>query len=382
MVLAILGGGQLARMLALAAAPLGVRCRCLDPDPAAPAGHVAELVQGAYDDPQALQRLVAGAKVVTFEFENVPVATTEWLQQHAGVQVRPHPRALATGQDRLLEKQLFARLGMAVPEYRIAGTLAELQAAVAAVGAPCIIKTRRLGYDGRGQVRLRPGPELEAAIVTAHAELTRGYTAGLIVERFVPFRRELSVLAARSAHGAVAVYPLVENEHEGGILRRSRAPAPALAPAVQQAAIDFVHALLRELDYIGVLAVELFDLGGQLVANEMAPRVHNSGHWTIEGSVCSQFENHVRAVLGLPLGDPAMAGGGHATMINHIGQLPDRETLLRLPGVHAHAYGKTGRAGRKVGHSTVVGTSREQVDAAAQRVIALPPGATDWPAGS
>ena len=382
MVLAILGGGQLARMLALAAAPLGVRCRCLDPDPAAPAGHIAELVTGAYDDPAALQRLCAGAKVVTFEFENVPVATTEWLQQHAAVQVRPHPRALATGQDRLLEKQLFARLGMAVPEYRIAGTLPELQAAVAAVGAPCIVKTRRLGYDGRGQVRLRPGAELAAAIAKAHAELTRGYTGGLIVERFVPFRRELSVLAARSPRGAVAVYPLVENEHEGGILRRSRAPAPELAPALLQSAIDFMQVLLRELDYIGVLAVELFDVGDRLVANEMAPRVHNSGHWTIEGSVCSQFENHVRAVLGLPLGSTAMAGGGHATMINHIGQLPDREALLGLPGVHAHAYGKAGRAGRKVGHSTVVGNDRALVDVTAQQVSALPPANADWPAGS
>jgi 5-(carboxyamino)imidazole ribonucleotide synthase len=254
MVLAILGGGQLARMLALAAAPLGIRCRVLDPAADAPAGHVAELVQGAYDDPAALRTLVQGAKVVTFEFENVPVATTEWLQQHAGVQVRPHPRALATGQDRLLEKQLFARLGMGVPEHRAAGTLAELHAAVAAVGAPSIVKTRRLGYDGRGQVRLRPGPGLDAAVAAAHAELTRGYDGGLIVERFVPFQRELSVLAARSVRGEISVYPLVENEHESGILRRSRAPAPALGGQLERAAGEFVRAVLTELDYIGVLA--------------------------------------------------------------------------------------------------------------------------------
>lgn len=376
MTIAILGGGQLARMLVLAGTPLGLRFRCLDPSPDAVAGHVCEHVVAPFDDEAGLAALVRGASVVTFEFENVPAAVTELLQRL--VPVRPHPRALAIGQDRLFEKQLFQRLGMAVPEYRIAGTLDELREAVAAVGAPCIVKTRRLGYDGRGQARLRPGLDLDAAIGRAHRELTQANPSGLIVERFVPFVRELSVLATRSLHGDVVVYPLVENVHEGGILRQSRAPAPDLQPATQRAATEFAHALLAELDYTGTLAVELFDLGGSLVANEMAPRVHNSGHWTIEGSACSQFENHVRAVAGLPLGSVAMAGGGVATMRNCIGTMPAREALLALPGVHAHCYGKASRENRKVGHLTVVGRERGEVDALAAQAMALPQARGEW----
>ncbi len=371
MVVGILGGGQLARMLALAGLPLGLRCRCLDPAPDAVAGHASELVVGAYDDPAALQRLVRGVRLVTFEFENVPLAATEWLQQH--VVVAPTPKALAIGQDRVLEKTLFRSLGMSVPEFRAADTLDELRAAVAAVGAPCIVKTRRLGYDGRGQVRLQPGPELPTAIDAAFAELRPAAPGGLIVERFVPFDRELSVLAARGQDGRMAVYPLVENVHRGGILRRSRAPAPDLDPAIETSATQFVQELLEHLGYVGVLAVELFEVGGKLLANEMAPRVHNSGHWTIEGSVCSQFENHLRAVLGLPLGSTAMAGGGVATMFNLIGELPARRDLLALPGVHVHAYGKAPRAGRKLGHATIVGDDRATVDTVAAAVEALPP---------
>jgi 5-(carboxyamino)imidazole ribonucleotide synthase len=376
MVLAILGGGQLARMLALAALPLGVRCRSLDPAADAVAGHAGELIVGAYDDPKAVARLAHGCRAVTFEFENVPVVTTEWLQGHAVV--RPHPKALAIGQDRLFEKQLFQRLGIGVAEHRAAATLAELRAAVQHVGAPCIVKTRRLGYDGRGQVRLSPGAGLDRDVERAHAELTRGYDGGLIVERLVPFTRELSVLAVRGVDGDTAVWPLVENVHEGGILRRSRAPAPDLTPAVTRSAEEFVRSLLRELDYVGVLAVELFDVGGTLLANEMAPRVHNSGHWTIEGAVTSQFENHVRAVLGLPLGSCAMAGGGHAAMVNLIGALPDRDRLLRVPGARVHAYGKSPRPGRKVGHVTIVGSDRAAVDETARAVASLPEASSDW----
>ena len=199
----------------------------------------------------------------------------------------------------------------------------------------------------------------------AHAELTHGNDGGLIVERFVPFQRELSVLAVRSLRGEIAAYPLVENVHEAGILRRSRAPAPDLSPALVRSATEFVTAVLQDLDYTGVLAIELFDLGGTLLANEMAPRVHNSGHWTIEGSVCSQFENHVRAIAGLPLGSTAMTGGGCATMVNCIGTMPARSGLLQLDGVHAHAYGKAPRPNRKVGHATVVGSDRAAVDALA-----------------
>jgi len=370
MVVSILGGGQLARMLALAGVPLGLRFRCLDPAVDAVAGHVSELVVGAYDDPQALRHLVRGVRVVTFEFENVPVAATNWLEEH--VLVAPTPKALAIGQDRVLEKNLFLALGMGVPEFRAADSLAELRAAVAQVGAPCIVKTRRLGYDGRGQVRLQAGPGLAAAIDAAFLELHQPGHGGLVVEQFVAFDRELSVLAARGRDGRVVVYPLVENVHRGGILRLSRAPAPDLDPAIERTAAQFVTTLMEHLDYTGVLAVELFEVGGKLLANEMAPRVHNSGHWTIEGSVCSQFENHLRAVLGLPLGDPSMAGGGFAAMVNLIGELPSRRRLLAMPGVHVHAYGKEPRAGRKLGHATVVGCDRAVVDALAREVAALP----------
>lgn len=367
MITAILGGGQLARMLALAGAPLGLRSRCLDPSPHAVAGHVSELIVAPYDDDDALARLADGAVACTFEFENVPVHATEWLTEHA--KVHPHPRALGVGQDRVEEKQLFQRLGIGVAKFEPAATLDELRTAVANVGAPCIVKTRRLGYDGRGQVRLQPGPELDAAIDAAFATLTEGYDGGLIVEGMVPFDRELSIIAVRSQTGEVRCYPLTENEHAGGILRRSRAPAPDLEDATTNEAHRIVTAVLNDLDYVGVLAIELFDVNGQLLANEMAPRVHNSGHWTIEGAVCSQFENHMRAVCGLPLGSTEMAQGGVATMINLIGEMPDREHLLGLANVDVHDYGKSARPNRKLGHATVVGLDRAAVDATAARIL-------------
>ena len=368
MITAVLGGGQLARMLALAGAPLGLRTRVLDPSADAVAGHVAELITAPYEDDAALRRLAEGAEVCTFEFENVPVAATEWLTAHANV--RPHPRALAVGQDRLEEKTLFRRLGIGVADFHAAASLEELRAAVASVGAPCIVKTRRLGYDGRGQVRLMPGDDLAADVDAAWAALTAGYDQGLIVEQMVSFDRELSVLAVRSERGDVACYPLVENEHLDGILHRSRAPAPNLSADLQADAADFAATLLSELDYVGVLAVELFEVGGALIANEMAPRVHNSGHWTIEGSECSQFENHLRAVHGLPLGSTRMATGGFATMVNLIGQMPSRAHALSLPGVHVHDYGKAPRSRRKLGHATVVGAERAAVDQMAARILA------------
>lgn len=375
MVVGILGGGQLARMLALAGTPLGLRFRCLDPAPDAVAGHVSELIVGAYDDPAALARLARGVRLVTFEFENVPVAAADWLLDH--VQVAPAPAALAVGQDRAREKELFAGVGMAVPEYRLADSAEQLVEAVAAIGTPCVVKTRRLGYDGKGQVRLRT-PVTTAALAEVFAELRAAECGGLIVERMVPFERELSVLAVRSRSGATAVYPLVENDHQDGVLRRSRAPAPDLDPRLDQQAQEFVRALLERLDYVGVLAVELFVQDGRLLANEFAPRVHNSGHWTIEGSQCSQFENHLRAVLDLPLGSTAMTARC-ATMVNLVGELPPRRAALALPGVHLHGYGKAPRPGRKLGHATVVGDDRASVDAMAAWVQVLPPaGEGDW----
>jgi 5-(carboxyamino)imidazole ribonucleotide synthase len=323
-----IGGGQLGRMLALAGLPLGVRLRFLDPAPDACAGQVGELVVGAYDDPALLAKLAAGADAVTFEFENVPVVAAR------AVGAVPGSRALEEGQDRLREKQLFRSLG--IPTARF-GTLAES-------GVPALVKTRRLGYDGKGQRR-----------VDADEPLARDELA----EEIVPFERELSIVAVRGTTGETRYWPLAENVHRDGILRLSRAPAQD-APQAEAEAI--AARLLDELDYVGVLAVELFEVDGRLLANEFAPRVHNTGHWTIDGAVTSQFENHLRAVLGLPLGSTEALAP--SVMINLIGGIPPLADLLALPGSHVHLYGKEPRPGRMVGHVTLVDPTDEVVAAA------------------
>jgi 5-(carboxyamino)imidazole ribonucleotide synthase len=318
-VVGVIGGGQLGRMLALAGLPLGLRFRFLDPASDACAGGVGELLVGSYNDPVLLERLADGAAAVTYEFENVPVDAAR------RVGALPSARALELSQDRLTEKELFRRLG--IPTARF-GSLAE-------TGLPALVKTRRLGYDGRGQRLVRAEEPLRA---------------GELAEEVVPFARELSLLAVRGRDGATAFYPLVENVHEKGILRLSRAPA---ADAPQAEAEGYGRRLLDELDYVGVLALELFEVDGRLLANELAPRVHNTGHWTIEGAETSQFENHLRSVLGLPLG--STAARSPCAMVNLIGNVPPLEELLALPGAHVHLYGKDSRPGRKVGHVTLVG---------------------------
>lgn len=318
-----IGGGQLGLMLGEAGEALGVRLRFLDPAPDACAGAVGELLVGAYDDPALLDRLADGADVVTYEFENVPV---EAASRVAAV---PGPRALELGQDRLVEKELFRRLG--IPTARFGS--------VEDVGVPAIVKSRRLGYDGKGQ------HVVEEKTVVAEDELA---------EEIVPFDRELSVVAVRGRDGETAFWPLAENEHRGGILAVSRAPADA-APQAEAEAIARV--LLDELGYVGVLAVELFDVGGTLLANEFAPRVHNTGHWTIDGAATSQFENHLRAVLGLPLGSTEARGS--AVMVNLVGAVPPLERLLTVPRAFVHLYGKAPRPGRKLGHVTLVDASEE-----------------------
>jgi 5-(carboxyamino)imidazole ribonucleotide synthase len=338
----VVGGGQLGRMLALAAVPLGIRCRFLEPAAEAPVSGLGEQIVAAYDDPAALDRLADGVELVTYEFENVPVDAARRLCAH--VPVYPPPRALAVAQDRLAEKDLARRLGVPTPPYRAVDDRASLEAAVAAVGLPAVLKTRRLGYDGKGQAVLRAPADIEPAWAALGG-------APLILEGFVDFQRELSVLAVRGRDGSTAFYPLVENHHRGGILRLSLAPAPDLPPRLQAEAEDHARAVLAELGYVGVLAIELFEVDGHLVFNEMAPRVHNSGHWTIEGAETSQFENHVRAVAGLPLGSTAPRG--HAGMINLIGALPEPEAVLAVPGAHLHLYDKTARPGRKLGHVTL-----------------------------
>ncbi|MEA5124603.1 5-(carboxyamino)imidazole ribonucleotide synthase [Xanthomonas floridensis] len=341
----ILGGGQLARMLVLAGAPLGLRFAVFDQADDACAGQLAPLQVGAFDDAAALAAFAAPLDVITFDFENVPSASA----QHLAAQrpVFPRPQALAVAQDRLSEKTLFRELGIPVPEFAAIDDRGGLDAALARIGAPCVLKTRRFGYDGKGQFRIRTLADADAAWDALGAQAER---VGLILEAFVPFQREVSVVAVRGRDGEFRAWPLTENWHVDGVLSASLAPASVDA-ATRALAETHARAIAQALDYVGVFALELFVRDGELLANEIAPRVHNSGHWTIEGAETSQFENHVRAVLGLPLGSTAMRG--HACMLNWLGSMPDAGAFLAVPGGHWHDYGKQAREGRKVGHATM-----------------------------
>ena len=356
----ILGGGQLARMLALSGVPLGLRFLVLDPADDACAGDAAPLLRGGFDGADVLARFAEAVDVATFDFENVPAASAAQLS--ARVPVYPNPDALAVAQDRLAEKTLFRELGIPVPAFAAIDDRAGLDAALDAVGVPCIIKTRRLGYDGKGQFRIRSRADADAAW---EALGTQAATVGLIAEAFVPFDREVSVVAVRGRDGEFRAWPLTQNWHVDGVLSASLAPAPADA-ALQERAIVHARALAERLDYVGVFALELFCQGDALLANEMAPRVHNSGHWTIEGAETSQFEHHLRAVLGLPLGSTAMRG--HACMLNWIGAMPDAAPMLAEAGGHWHDYGKQPRDGRKVGHATLRADTPQALADALERV--------------
>jgi 5-(carboxyamino)imidazole ribonucleotide synthase len=344
-VVGILGGGQLARMLALAAAPLGVNSLVVDGSADACAGQVAPLVVADWSDREALEAFARRVDVVTFDFENVPADTAHWLAER--VAVHPAPEALAVAQDRLAEKTLFRACGLPTTEFMAVDSREQLDQALAAVGAPAILKTRRLGYDGKGQFRLATAGDADAAWAALGDQAA---TSGLILEAFVPFERELSIIAVRGRDGEFRAWPLTGNWHVDGVLSMSLAPAPDLGP-LQQRANEHARVLAERLGYVGVFALELFVRDGELLGNEMAPRVHNSGHWTIEGAHASQFENHVRAVLGLPLGDTGVRGA--AAMFNWIGELPDAAPVLRSVDAHWHDYGKQARPGRKVGHATV-----------------------------
>ncbi|MFA6231315.1 MAG: 5-(carboxyamino)imidazole ribonucleotide synthase [Rhodanobacter sp.] len=344
-VVGILGGGQLARMLALAAAPLGIKSLVVDSAADACAGQVAPLVVADWTDYVALEAFARQVDVVTFDFENVPAETAHWLAER--VAVFPAPQALAVAQDRLAEKTLFRECGLPTPDFMTVDTRAQLDQALAAVGAPAILKTRRLGYDGKGQFRLASVVDADAAWAALGAQAS---LHGLILEAFVPFERELSVIAVRGRDGDFRTWPLTRNWHTDGVLAMSLAPAPDI-DQLQQRATALARTLAERLEYVGVFALELFVRDGELLGNEMAPRVHNSGHWTIEGAHTSQFENHVRAVLGLPLGDTGVRG--LSAMFNWIGDLPDAATVLNTVDAHWHDYGKQARPGRKVGHATV-----------------------------
>jgi len=338
----IIGAGQLGQMLGFAAQELGDSCRFLDPSPSPPAAVAGEVIQAAFDDPDALAELAASSDVVTYEFENVPVAALLAITDQ--VPVYPPPDALHHAQDRLAEKRLFDLLDIPLPAYRDVTTAADLQQAAAEIGMPLVLKTRRLGYDGKGQLVVREPRFIASAIEQLGP-------VGLIAEQWVDFDFEVSAIGARNARGDVVIYPLTENRHADGILRQSRAPVEN--PRLTSLTETYITRLLAHLNYVGVLALELFVIGERLFANEFAPRVHNSGHWTIEGAVASQFTNHILAITGRELVLPELRG--HAGMVNLIGAMPPADGL---PG-HArmHDYGKDPRPGRKLGHITVVARS-------------------------
>jgi 5-(carboxyamino)imidazole ribonucleotide synthase len=339
----VLGAGQLGRMLGLAGHELGLELLFLDPADESPAGKLAPQIVADYTDASALDRL-AGCDVVTYEFESVPVLAAETLERR--VPVYPPAEALRVAQDRLTEKQCFRSLGIPTADFVAVDSERELLDGCERLGYPNVLKTRRLGYDGKGQCVIRSAAEAVAAWQTL------GHSP-LILESFVRFDRELSLLAVRGRDGKTAFYPLVENQHRDGILRLTRAPAPTRG-GLQSRAEGYARALLERLDYVGVLALELFESQPELVANEIAPRVHNSGHFTIEGARTSQFENHLRAVLGWPLGSTEVPEP--CAMLNCVGVMPNPEAVLRVPGTHLHDYGKAPRPGRKLGHVTVTGS--------------------------
>ena len=364
MTIGILGGGQLGYMLALAGYPLGLHFKFFDPSPEAPVGRIAQRVTAEFSDESALEKFAAGLELVTYEFENVPLSAVRLLAER--VPVFPPLEALEAAQDRLKEKHFFRDLGVATAEFAPVAGATSLEQAVEIVSLPAVLKTCRMGYDGKGQWMLRTSEDM----VRARTEMSATKTLGdvpFILERFVPFQRELSVLAVRGRTGETAVYPLVENHHRDGILRLSLAPAPRLDPAIQRAAEDAARRACQALSYVGVLAIEFFELDGRLLANEMAPRVHNSGHWSIEGAVTSQFENHLRAVKSLPLGSTNAIGS--SAMLNLVGEVPDPAEVLSIRDAHLHLYGKSARVGRKLGHVTLRAGSAEQL---ASRLAELP----------
>ncbi len=358
MQLGMLGGGQLARMLALAGQPLGVNVICLEPVTDACAAPVSEHLIGDYDDPALLQMLAKKLDVVTYEFENVPAACVEILAEN-GTSVFPPAAALSASQDRLVEKNLFRDLNIPTPGFVAVDSLDDLQNAATELGLPAVLKTRRFGYDGKGQFVLKTPED----ITTAWDELGG---VPLILESFIPFEREISVIAVRNSDADCMFYPISENSHRDGILRVSISRS---GDAIQGMAEEFVQRLLDKLDYVGVVALELFQIGENLVANEFAPRVHNSGHWTIEGAETSQFENHVRAVIGLPLGSTAAVGS--AAMVNFIGSMPAADDVLALEKVHLHDYGKSARKARKVGHATIRTDDPDELESLLKPLLAL-----------
>jgi 5-(carboxyamino)imidazole ribonucleotide synthase len=358
MKIGIIGAGQLGRMLALSGYPLGLRFVFLDQSEDAPGAQVGRIIQGAFDDKTQLEKLAREVDIITFDVENVPVNAVANIA--AQKPFLPPVGALGASQDRLTEKTLFRELRIPTPEFMAVDGIADLHHAVEEIGLPGVLKTRRLGYDGRGQFYLRKREDIDVAWATLG-------TVPLIYEAFVPFDREISIIGARSTEGETKFYPISANTHASGILRHSI--APFVNAKLQKQAETYLKRVLKHLDYAGILTIEFFVKRGQLIANEMAPRVHNSGHWTIEGAATSQFENHIRAILGLPLGDTHALG--HSAMINFIGTIPAPAEVLHIAGLHYHSYGKEPRPNRKLGHCTINLPTRTARDNALKKVLKL-----------
>jgi 5-(carboxyamino)imidazole ribonucleotide synthase len=361
MTVGIVGAGQLGRMLALAGYPLGLDFLFLDRHADMPAAALAPTLVGEFTNRALLRKLAKRCEVLSFDWENISAAALRSATRGLRTRIAPPLRALATGQDRLAEKRLFERLGVRTTRYVTVDSRADLERACERIGIPGVLKTRGMGYDGKGQMLIRDGAGISAAWSALGG-------IPLLYEELVDFDVEVSALGVRARDGAEAHYPLTRNWHAAGMLRLS--VAPWQAPALERQARAYMRAVLREFNYVGVLAIEFFVRGERLIANELAPRVHNSGHWSIEGAVTSQFENHLRAILGLPLG--ATSARGHAAMVNFIGRLPAAGRALAVQGLHLHDYGKSEpRPGRKLGHATVVAATPARREAALRRMLRL-----------
>jgi len=343
-------------MRALAGYPRGIRCLFLPVSPDAPGAQVAPILVGELQDPVRLAELAKRSDVVTFDWENIAGESLAPLERKT--LLRPPRAALEVAQDRMREKALFTRLKIPVAPHAAVDSERDLEKAVRQFGVPGVLKTRRLGYDGKGQFVLKRSEHL----AEAWAAIGGG---GLIYEKFQAFSREVSLVAARSAGGDIAYYPLSANVHSCGILRYSR--APYVNASLERTARRYMKNIMTALSYVGVLTVEFFVVRGRLIANEMAPRVHNSGHWTLDGCVTSQFENHLRAICDLPLGSTRPLG--HTAMVNFLGSMPDRERLLAIEGLGFHDYGKAARPGRKLGHCTIVKPTNKERDLALKQAL-------------